>query len=70
MARLLMRHGAQVLPVMSKSVGKKFLTNDMMRWATGNKVVSKLAGNLEHISIANPGRSNLRSFYPLLCRTH
>jgi phosphopantothenoylcysteine decarboxylase / phosphopantothenate---cysteine ligase len=69
LARLLMRHGAQVLPVMSKSVGKKFLTNDMMRWATGNKVVSKLTGDLEHISIANPGRSDLILVYPCTANT-
>lgn len=69
LARLLMRHGATVLPVMSKAVCKKFLPKDMMRWATGNKVVSKLTGALEHISVANPGCSDLVLVYPCTANT-
>ena len=69
LARLLMRHGATVFPVMSKTVCKRFLPKDMMRWATGNKVVSKLTGALEHISIANPGCSDLVLVYPCTANT-
>ncbi|MGB7675043.1 MAG: flavoprotein, partial [Nitrososphaeraceae archaeon] len=40
LSRLLMRHGAEVYPVMTTTTSSKFLTEEMMRWATGNKVVT------------------------------
>ncbi|MFV2016753.1 MAG: bifunctional phosphopantothenoylcysteine decarboxylase/phosphopantothenate--cysteine ligase CoaBC, partial [Candidatus Heimdallarchaeota archaeon] len=51
LARELMRHGANVFPVMTKSaltmVGK-----DLMWWATGNEPIIDVTGNLEHIRYA------------------
>ncbi|HKG71330.1 MAG TPA: flavoprotein, partial [Nitrososphaeraceae archaeon] len=53
LARQLIRHGAEVYPVMSEAVGSMLLTPEMMKWATGNNVVTKLTGSLEHIALAD-----------------
>jgi len=63
LARLLMRHGADVYTVMSKST-KILLTPDLMKWATGNDVVTELTWKLEHIQLADYGRSDLILIYP------
>ena len=49
LSRTLMRNGAEVFPVMSKSTNSRLLTEEMMNWATGNKTVSELTSDLEHI---------------------
>src|SRR5690349_21419692 len=69
LARLLMRHGADVYSVMSKKVAPTLLTPDMMKWATGNDVVTKLTGNLEHIMLADYGMSDLIIVYPCTANT-
>lgn len=63
LARLLMRHGADVYAVMSKST-RMLLTPDLMKWATGNDVVTELTWKLEHIQLADYGRSDLILIYP------
>lgn len=63
LARLLMRHGADVYAVMSKS-SKMLLTPDLVKWATGNDVVDELTWKLEHIQLADYGRSDLILYYP------
>ncbi len=63
LARLLMRRGADVYAVMSRST-KILLTPDLMRWATGNDVVTELTWKLEHIQLADYGRSDLILIYP------
>ena len=40
-----------------------------MKWATGNEVVSKLTGNLEHIMLADYGMSDLIIVYPCTANT-
>jgi phosphopantothenoylcysteine decarboxylase/phosphopantothenate--cysteine ligase len=55
LARLLMRHGADVHAVMTESTASTLLNPEMMRWATGNDVVTKLTGDLEHIMLADYG---------------
>jgi phosphopantothenoylcysteine decarboxylase/phosphopantothenate--cysteine ligase len=67
MARLLIRHGAEVFPVMSESA--KLITAEIMKWATGNEVVTKLTGNLEHILLADTERSDLILVYPCTANT-
>lgn len=66
--RMLMRHGADVNVVMSKTV-EKFISSDYFLWASGNNVVSKLSGNLEHIYLADYGRSDLIIVYPATANT-
>jgi phosphopantothenoylcysteine decarboxylase/phosphopantothenate--cysteine ligase len=50
-ARELMRRGAEVYPVLSKSACE-LIRPKLMEWATGNKVITELTGNTEHIHLA------------------
>lgn len=63
LARLLMRHGADVTCVASEAV-TKLIQPDYFKWATGNQVITKLTGKLEHISLADYKRSDLIIVYP------
>lgn len=49
-ARLLMRYGAEVFPVMSKAA-TKLINPELLYWATGNKPVTKLSGFIEHVAL-------------------
>ncbi|MEP0826857.1 MAG: bifunctional phosphopantothenoylcysteine decarboxylase/phosphopantothenate--cysteine ligase CoaBC [Nitrososphaera sp.] len=69
LARLLMRHGAEVHAVMTESTAETLLHPEMMRWATGNDVVTKLTGSLEHIMLADYGMSDLIIVYPCTANT-
>ncbi len=63
LARLLMRHGADVRCVTSNAV-LKLIQPDYFKWATGNEVVTKLTGELEHIRLADYNQSDLIIVYP------
>ena len=69
LARLLMRRGADVHAVMTESTGATLLHPEMMKWATGNDVVTKLTGNLEHVMLADYGMSDLIIVYPCTANT-
>ncbi|MDW0140396.1 MAG: bifunctional phosphopantothenoylcysteine decarboxylase/phosphopantothenate--cysteine ligase CoaBC [Nitrososphaeraceae archaeon] len=69
LARLLMRHDADVHAVMTESSASMLLNPEIMKWATGNDVVSKLTGNLEHIMLADYGMSDLIIVYPCTANT-
>ena len=58
LSRTLMRNGAEVFPVMSKSTKSKLLTEEMMNWATGNKTVSELTSHLEQNPLAKNRKSD------------
>lgn len=68
LTRLLIRHGADVFPVMS-SMSNLLLTSEIMKWASGNDVVTKLSANLEHIFLADYNRSDLILVYPCTANT-
>ena len=68
LARLLMRHGADVHAVMTESTSI-MVSPEMMKWATGNDVVTKLTGDLEHIMLADYGMSDLIIVYPCTANT-
>ena len=68
LARLLMRHGADVFPVISDSASA-LLRPDFLKWATGNDVISKLTGQMEHIFLADYGKSDLILVYPCTANT-
>ncbi|MDX9800718.1 MAG: bifunctional phosphopantothenoylcysteine decarboxylase/phosphopantothenate--cysteine ligase CoaBC [Spirochaetia bacterium] len=51
LARLLMRHGADVYPVMSSS-SCGIIHPDLMHWAAGRKPVTELTGSIEHVELA------------------
>jgi len=63
LARLLMRHGSDVVCVESFAA-TKLIKPDYFKWATGNEVITKLTGELEHIAIADYRRSDLIIVYP------
>ena len=50
-ARELMRLGAEVICVMSNAA-KELINPSLMEWATGNKVITKLTGAVEHVYLA------------------
>lgn len=50
-ARLLMRHGARVIPVMSAEA-QRIIHPNLMEWATGNAVITSLTGKIEHVAVA------------------
>ena len=49
-ARILMRHGAEVLAVISP-MAQKIIHPYLMEWATGNPVVTELTGKIEHVAL-------------------
>jgi len=63
LARLLMRHGGNVVCVESHAA-TKLIKPDYFKWATGNEVITKLTGDLEHIDVADYRRSDLIIVYP------
>ena len=68
LARLLMRHGADVTCVASRAV-TKLIQPDYFKWATGNDVITKLTGKLEHIKLADYNQSDLVIVYPATANT-
>ena len=69
-ARLLMRHGADVLPVMSPSSAQLIHPN-LMEWATGHRPVTELTGALEHVRLVGnvSGRADLLLVAPATANT-
>jgi len=67
-ARLLMRHGANVVPVISNSA-TMLLHPNYLKWATGNEVVNKLTADMEHIKLADFKKSDLIILYPCTANT-
>ncbi len=63
LARLLIRHGADVTCVASSAV-TRLIRPDYFKWATGNDVITKLTGRLEHVRLADYRRSDLLIVYP------
>lgn len=55
-ARILIRHGATVYAVMSEDA-QNIIHPNLMQWATGNPVITKLTGGLEHVALTS-GRNS------------
>lgn len=51
LARDMMRNGADVHVVMTKAASK-LVSPEMFRWATGNDVVTRITGNIEHVELS------------------
>lgn len=49
-ARLLIRHGADVIPVMSKDAAR-LISPEILRWATGNEPIVEITGRIEHVML-------------------
>ncbi len=63
LARLLMRHGADVNCIASEAV-TKLIQPDYFKWATGNSVITKLTGKMEHVALADYKKSDCIIVYP------
>ena len=68
-ARLLIKHGAEVTVVMNKGTSEIFISEEMMKWATGTDVVTSLTGNLEHISLCDRDTTSMVVAYPCTANT-
>ena len=68
LARLLMRHGANVICVASKAA-TDLIKPSYFKWATGNEVITKLTGDLEHIKVADYKQSDCIIVYPCTANT-
>ena len=68
LARLLMRHGADVTCVATSAV-TKLIQPEYFKWATGNEVITNLTGELEHIRLADYNQSDLVIVYPATANT-
>ncbi len=55
-ARGLMRHGAEVVTVMTKEACD-LIQPELMQWATGNPVITNISGNIEHVFYAGERES-------------
>ncbi|BBG24522.1 bifunctional phosphopantothenoylcysteine decarboxylase/phosphopantothenate--cysteine ligase CoaBC [Sulfuracidifex tepidarius] len=51
LARDLMRNGADIHVVMTRAAAK-LISPEMFRWATGNNVVTKITGEIEHVELS------------------
>lgn len=69
-ARLLMRHGATVIPVLSPAACR-IIHPDLMHWATGQKPITELTGAIEHVAVAGnvEGRADLVLVAPATANT-
>lgn len=52
-ARLLMRHGAEVIPVLTPKACE-FVSPMIFEWSTGNPPITKLTGRVEHVELVSP----------------
>ncbi len=68
LARLFMRHGADVVCVASKAA-TNLIKPSYFKWATGNEVITQLTGDLEHIKVADYKQSDLIVVYPCTANT-
>lgn len=70
LARLLMRHGADVHPVMTHAATELIHPN-LMEWATGHRPITELTGALEHVSLVGnvPVRADLLLIAPATANT-
>ncbi|NON62686.1 flavoprotein, partial [Acidianus sp. RZ1] len=51
LCRELMRRGADVKVIMTKSASK-LISPDVFKWATGNEVITHLTGGIEHVELS------------------
>lgn len=70
LARELVRHGAEIYPVMTNSA-KRIIHANILEWATGNPVVTKLTGRTEHVQLAGnwQGKADLILVAPSTANT-
>jgi len=70
LARELIRHGAEVVAVMSPAA-EKLIGSDLLEWATGNPVIRELTGKTEHVRFVgeSPEKADLLLVAPCTANT-
>ncbi len=68
LARELRRHGAEVHAVMSPAA-QKIIHPEAMHYATGNKVITELTGDVEHVEFFGARRASLFLIAPCTANT-
>ena len=70
LARELIRHGADVFPVMTDAA-TRIVTADALEFATGNKAITRLTGAVEHVALLGdvPGKADLLLIAPATANT-
>jgi phosphopantothenoylcysteine decarboxylase/phosphopantothenate--cysteine ligase len=70
LARLLLRHGADVRPVMSRAATELIHPN-LMEWATGHRPITELTGAIEHVDLVGnvPVHADLLLIAPATANT-
>ncbi|QEE14335.1 bifunctional phosphopantothenoylcysteine decarboxylase/phosphopantothenate--cysteine ligase CoaBC [Promethearchaeum syntrophicum] len=63
-ARNLIRHGAEVITVMSQEA-MRLLQPTLLEWSTGNPVITEISGKIEHVSLAGE-REGKKGFADLI----
>ena len=68
-ARLLMRHGAEVIVVLTPTAAE-FISPMIFEWSTGNAPITKLTGKVEHVELVSSSkRVNLVLIAPCTANT-
>ncbi|MEM3488760.1 MAG: bifunctional phosphopantothenoylcysteine decarboxylase/phosphopantothenate--cysteine ligase CoaBC, partial [Nitrososphaerota archaeon] len=49
-ARLLIRHGAEVIPLMTRDAAR-LISPEILKWATGNEPIVEITGKTEHVML-------------------
>ncbi|MCK5046139.1 MAG: bifunctional phosphopantothenoylcysteine decarboxylase/phosphopantothenate--cysteine ligase CoaBC [Candidatus Heimdallarchaeota archaeon] len=70
LARLLMRNGAEIFVVMS-SAAMELIQPDLVEWAVGNPVITRLTGQIEHVHLCgqHPDKADLLLIAPSTANT-
>ncbi|MFW9923433.1 MAG: flavoprotein, partial [Candidatus Thorarchaeota archaeon] len=70
LARLLMRHGAEIFVAMTPAAIELIHPN-LIHWATGNPVITKLTGEIEHVHLCgqHPNKADLLLIAPSTANT-
>lgn len=69
LARLLMRHGCSSVTCVATKAATRLIRPAYLKWATGNDVITDLTGDMEHIRLADYGRSDIVIVYPATANT-
>ena len=67
-ARLLMRYGAEVIPVLTPKAAE-FVSPMIFEWSTGNVPITKLTGRVEHVELVSSKRVDLVLIAPCTANT-
>ena len=67
-ARLLMRHGAEVIPVLTPKAAQ-FVSPMIFEWSTGNAPITELTGRVEHVELVSSNKVDLILIAPCTANT-